>query len=130
MFTLKQIEEAHSKVKSGSDFPNYIQEIKTLGVHEFETWVKDSHTAYYGQDEYKVSSNSMYENLKIENSCDPSKFKNYLSLHQKGASDYFTFCKHCAATGIEKWVASLSEMTCIYYDKAGNEILVETIPQI
>lgn len=130
MFTLKQIEEAHSKVKSGSDFPSYIQEIKTFGVNEFETWVKDSHTTYYGQDEYKVSSNSMYENLKIENSSDPSKFKNYLSMHQKGESDYFTFCKQCAETGIEKWVASLSKMTCIYYDKAGNEILVETIPQI
>lgn len=32
MFTVEQIEEAHSKVKSGTDFPNYIQEIKNLGV--------------------------------------------------------------------------------------------------
>ncbi|HLW33256.1 MAG TPA: DUF1398 family protein [Aequorivita sp.] len=130
MFSLKQIEEAHSKVKSGADFPRYIQEIKTLGVNEFETWVKDSHTEYYGQNGYKVSSSSMYENLKIGNSSDSSKFKHYLSIHQNGESDYFTFCKHCAETGIEKWVASLSKMTCIYYDKAGNEILVETIPQI
>lgn len=130
MFTIKQIEEAHSKVKSGADFPKYIQEIKALGVNKFETWVKDSHTDYYGQNDYKISSSSMYENLEIESSSDPSKFKYYLSIHQKGETDYFAFCKHCAATGIEKWIASLNKMTCIYYDKSGNEILIESIPQI
>ncbi len=130
MFTLKQIEDAHSKVKSGSDFPKYIQEIKKLGVNEFETWVKDSHTEYYGQNGYKTSSNSMYENIEIANSSDPSKFKHYLSIHQQGETDYPAFCKHCAETGIEKWIVSLNKMTCIYYDKVGNEILVEAIPQI
>jgi len=38
MFTVEQIESAHGKVKSGADFPNYIQEIKKLGVVSFETW--------------------------------------------------------------------------------------------
>lgn len=39
MFTVEQIEQAHGKVKSGADFPKYIQEIKALGVTSFETWV-------------------------------------------------------------------------------------------
>lgn len=130
MFTLKQIEEAHSKVKSGADFPKYIQEIKALGVNEFETWVKDSHTEYFGENGYKTSSNPMYENLEIKDSSHPSKFKHCLSIHQQGETDYLTFCKDCAETGIEKWIASLSKMTCIYYDRAGNEILVEAIPQL
>jgi hypothetical protein len=30
MFTLEQIEFAHSKVKSGADFPKFIQEIKSI----------------------------------------------------------------------------------------------------
>ena len=33
MFTVNQIKEAHSKVKSGADFPAYIQDIKKLGVY-------------------------------------------------------------------------------------------------
>ena len=130
MFTLKQIEEEHNKVKSGADFPKYIQKIKTLGVTEFETWVKDSHTEYYGANGYKIASNPMYANLEIKDSSQPSKFENYLSLHQKGETDYYTFCKDCAETGIEKWIASLIKMTCTYYDKAGNEILIENIPQM
>ena len=32
MFTVEQIKAAHSKVKSGADFPAYIQEIKALGL--------------------------------------------------------------------------------------------------
>ena len=35
MFTVSQIKEAHSKVKSGADFPKYIQEIKGFGVIGF-----------------------------------------------------------------------------------------------
>jgi uncharacterized protein YbcV (DUF1398 family) len=29
---------------------------------------------------------------------------------------------------LEKWFVSLDEMTCTYYDKAGNKILVEKVP--
>lgn len=34
MFTIEQIKEAHSKVKSGADFPNYIQDLIILGVKD------------------------------------------------------------------------------------------------
>jgi uncharacterized protein YbcV (DUF1398 family) len=45
-----------------------------------------------------------------------------------GKTDYLTFCNDCAKSGIEKWIVRLEEMTCTYYDKAGNDILVEKIP--
>ena len=32
MFTIQQIKDAHSKVKSGADFPKYMQDIIALGV--------------------------------------------------------------------------------------------------
>jgi len=129
MFTVTQIKEAHSKVKSGTDFPKYIQEIKTLGVTAFETWVKDSHTVYFGANNFTTASTPMYKSLEIASTSDKEKFGHSLKIHQQGESDYPTFCQHCAATGIEKWFVSLDEMTCTYYDKAGNTILVEKIPQ-
>ncbi len=130
MFTIEQIEEAHSKVKSGADFPQYIQDIKEIGVLAFETWVKDSHTAYFGKDNFQTQSKPKYDDLLISDQCDKDKFIEYLKIHQKGETDYFTFCNHCAETGIEKWVVRLGEMTCIYYDKLSNEVLVETIPAL
>lgn len=129
LFTIAQIEEAHSKVKSGADFPKYIQEIKGLGVTAFETWVKDSHTDYSGASNSQIWSEPMYDILTIADTSNKEKFEHYLKLHQQGETDYFTFCKHCAETGIEKWFVCLGRMTCTYYDKAGNQILIEHIPE-
>lgn len=130
MFTLEQIQQAHSKVKSGADFPKYIQDIKQLEVISFETWTIDSHTDYFGKDDFEIASQPKYAALSISQYCDKEKFSAYLKIHQQGQTDYFTFCQHCAETGIEKWIVSLEKMTCIYYDKAGNEILVETVPSL
>jgi len=128
MFTVQQIQQAHSKVKSGADFPKYIQEIKELGVISFVTWVQDSHTEYFGSNNFQTNSEAKYPNLAIAETSNKEAFVDYLKSHQKGETDYFLFCKHCAETGIEKWVVDLQKMTCIYYNKIGNEILVEQIP--
>lgn len=71
----------------------------------------------------------MYEDLDIAHLVDKTKFQHYLKIHQQGETNYLTFCKHCAETGIEKWFVRLDKMTCAYYDKAGLEVLVEQIPQ-
>jgi len=128
MFTVSEIELAHSKVKSGADFPLYIREIKQMGVDAFETWVRDSHTSYFGKNGSQADSEPQYEDLKISDVSDQEKFRHYLKIHQQGETDYYTFCKHCAETGIEKWFVSLESMTCTYYDKSGRQILEEQIP--
>lgn len=128
MFTVSQIENAHSKVKSGADFPRYIQEIKGLGVLGFTTWVKDSHTDYLGANDFKTSSESIYEELEISKTLNLEKFSQQLKAHQRGETDYYTFCKDCAENGVEKWVVCLEKMTCTYYDTFGNEVLIEEIP--
>lgn len=64
MLTVEQIEEAHSKFASGADFSKYIQKIKDFGVKSFETWVKDSHTKYLGDNNFKTESAPKYEDLK------------------------------------------------------------------
>ena len=56
------------------------------------------------------------------------QFKAQLIAHQQGKTDYLTFIKMCAETGVEKWEIRMDEMTCTYYDLAGNELLVEKIP--
>ena len=65
MFIIEQIKTAHSKVKSGADFTDYIQELKILGVTFYETFVIDSHTDYFGTNDFKVSSPGKYVMLSI-----------------------------------------------------------------
>ena len=130
MFTIQQIHEAHSKVKSGADFPKYIQEIIALGVTSFETFVFDNHTDYYGKDNYFTSSQGFSGTLPIANRSDVEQFKLDLKSHQQGKTDYMTFLNDCAKSGVEKWIVVMDKMTCSYYDKAGNEMVVEVIPSV
>ncbi|MGE5943390.1 MAG: DUF1398 domain-containing protein [Flavobacteriales bacterium] len=129
MFTVEQIKAAHSKVKSGADFPVYIQDLKKIGITYYETFVTDGHTDYYGANDYKITSSAKYEPLVISDLCSDEQFKSNLKAHQQGKTNYPTFCEDSAKSGIEKWVVCMDKMTCTYYDKAGNEILVEEIPQ-
>ncbi|MDD2982345.1 MAG: DUF1398 family protein [Crocinitomicaceae bacterium] len=128
MFTIAQIEQAHDQVKSGADFPKYIQELKKFGVQFFTTWVRDSHTEYFGRNGFNIQSESQYEALPISEITDPTQFLICLKNHQEGKTDYPTFCQDCAQTGIEKWIVLLDAMTCTYFDRAGEIILVTEIP--
>ena len=128
MFTIEQIKAAHSKVKSGADFPNYVQDLIKLGVKFYETYVNDGHTVYVGKDDFKISTAEKYDKLEITHDSNIEQFRIDIKAHQQGKTDYLTFCSDCAKSGIEKWRVNMEKMTCIYLDKTGVEILIETIP--
>lgn len=129
MFTVEQIKAAHSKVKSGADFPSYIKAIKSFGVTHYESYVTDGHTDYHAGNNHTATVPAKYAPITIADIAQTEKFKAELFAHQQGKTDYLTFIKMCAETGIEKWEICMDKMTCTYYDKAGNEVLVEAIPQ-
>ncbi|WP_100612672.1 DUF1398 domain-containing protein [Confluentibacter lentus] len=129
MFTVEQIKAAHSKVTSGADFPAYIKDIKGLGITHYEAYVADGHIDYHGANNHMAKVPAKYEPLVIAETSNEAQFKSDLKAHQEGKTNYPTFCEDSAKSGIEKWVVCMDEMTCTYYDKAGNEILVEEIPQ-
>jgi len=128
MFTIEQIKEAHAKVKSGADFPNYIQDLIILGVKGYDTFVHDGHVEYYGVNNYTVISDEKYDLIEVAKSANKERFIEFLVMHQDGQTDYLTFCNHSAQCGIAKWRVDIIEMTCIYFALAGNEILIEKIP--
>lgn len=128
MFTIEQIKAAHAKVQSGADFPKYIRDLILLGVTGYETYVSDSHTLFFGKDNYAVKSEAKYTPLTIADKSEPASFIKDLKEHQQGKSDYPSFCQSCAKYGVEKWLVDMAKMTCSYFDKAGNEILAEVIP--
>ena len=130
MFTLQQIADAHEAVKTGADFPGYIKALKELGVQSFHTYVSDSHTEYFGSNDFQLQSEGIYEPKSIADQCNATVFLEQLKKHQQGKTDYFQFCEDCASNGIEKWIMDLRAMTCTYYDKTGNAILEENIPSL
>lgn len=127
-FTIDEIKNEHQKVKSGADFPNYIQQIKKLGVSHYTTFVADGNTKYFDAENNFVETGKKYDALEIAQNLNFENFKTRLKLHQKGGTDYPTFCKDCAENGVEGWKMDLNKMTCTYFDKNQNDILEEIIP--
>jgi len=129
MFTLQQIQQVHSKVKSGADFPAYVRDLKQLGLGGYVAFVSDGNTTYFGNNDFEITSPTKYEALQISQNLDKKQFASDLKAHQQGKTDFLAFCKDCAKSGINKWILDFNKMTCVYFDLEENEVLTEEIPQ-
>ncbi|MCB9222915.1 MAG: DUF1398 family protein [Crocinitomicaceae bacterium] len=129
MFTLDQIHQAASKIKSGADFPQYVQDLKSIGVSHYDNYVSDGRTNYFGSNGYTLNGEPKYPLLAINASGSEEKLKLALSIHQAGQTDYMTFCRQAAEAGIEKWTTDMISLKVTYFDIIGNEVVVEAIPQ-
>ncbi len=130
MFTEQQLTAAHSKVKSGANFPAYVNEIKGLGLLRYEFWVDNGRIIYYGANDHVINSSAKYLHKDISPRSSADQLKNIIAIHQQGKTDFITFCNEVAAAGVKKWVIDTSLMTCTYYDLRDNEMVSEVIPQI
>lgn len=128
MFTLEQIKAVHSKVKSGADFPLYVQDMKKLGVHWYEHFLTDGHCTYHGGDSFFVEAPAKWALRDIHPQVSKEKLNHDIREHQQGKSDYHTICMQLAEAGVQKWIVDMRQMTCTYYDAQGNTLLVEEIP--
>lgn len=127
-FTIENIKAEHQKVKSGADFPQYIQAIKALGVSHYKAYVLDGNTEYFNNENQSVQTGNKYDALPISDTLHLENFKIRLKLHQQGGTDYMTFCKDCAENGINGWTMDLHAMTCTYFDQNESDVLTEQVP--
>lgn len=127
-FTLVQIHEAFKKVKSGADFPQFVQDLKSIGVTHYDNYVADGRTTYYGANDFKVEGETKYSSMPVNAISSADKLKHAISIHQQGQTDYPTFCLQAADAGVEKWTTHMMEMTVTYLDRQGNKLTVEPIP--
>ncbi|HVW14540.1 MAG TPA: DUF1398 family protein [Mucilaginibacter sp.] len=129
MFTVQQIKAVHATVKSGADFPRYVQEIKALGLVRYEFLVEDGRTVYYGNDNYSVEAPAIYPAKLINPVPLTAQMEHNIREHQAGKSDFLTICAQAAAAGVHHWEVNAYTMLCSYYDVNGNRMIAEPIPQ-
>ncbi|PST83037.1 phage envelope protein [Pedobacter yulinensis] len=127
MFTEQQIGEANARVKSGKDFTPWAYELKALGVKRVDFYVMNGLTYYFGEGDHSVEDAPMYEPREIPDESSTEALQEALKVHQAGETDYLTFTSDASNAGVEKWVVDLELMTVTYYNKAGEEMVVETI---
>ena len=128
MFTIEQIQEAFGKVKSGADFPQFVQDLKKIGVIHYDTFVSDGRSKYYGFDNFLLHVEKKYPAMEIGMISSTEKLKHAIAVHQQGQTDYPTFCHQAADAGVERWTTHMIEMTVTYLDKKGEMLVVEKIP--
>lgn len=129
MFTLEQINEARSRVKSGADFPTLVHALIQLGVYRYTTWLTDGHSDYEGMDQ-RISSPPGHAPLPIADRSDRDHFVTRVRHHQQGGSDYPTICNEARAAGVQRWVVDTEAMTCTYFTPSGEVVLLERIPEV
>ena len=129
-FTLEAIDEAHSRVESGADFPAYITTIRDFGVREFTNFVEDGRTRYRSVDGSVLAGPALYEKKTIRQEVAVPEFVDQLRLHQRGGTTFFQFCEDCARTGVDRWVVDLEYLTCTYFSRGGTVVVVEEIPVV
>ena len=128
MFTKEDIQTAESKITKGSDFPQFIKEIKAMGVIRNDVYVSNGLSVYFDSDnEVLQISPGEYPELVVNEESSEEKLTHALEIHQKGETDYITFCKQAADAGVEKWITDLEDMTCTYLNSEGHELLKENI---
>ena len=128
MFTLDQIQQSHSKVKTGADFPAYVQALIQMGVTGCDMFVHDRHAEYFGKNRFSVTEDAKYPTFDIAPKSNNERLGNILRMHQLGKTNYMTFCEQLAGAGIEKWSLDVKKMTCTYFDAHGVQMLVDKVP--
>lgn len=128
MFNLPQIQAAHAQVRSGADFPRYVQALRQLGVVCYDHFVADGRIEYHGIEQVLTSA-AAGPARSVAAHGHPAQLRHALAAHQQGQSDYPTFCQQAAAAGVEKWTTHALHLTCTYYDRQGRALLTEAIPQ-
>lgn len=130
MFTIEKIHKAFSKVKSGADFPQFVQDLKAVGITHYDNFVAEGNAKYYGKGNFILESEAKYPSISVNDESSADKLKCAISIHQQGQTDYPTFCNQAADAGVEKWTTHTIEMNVTYFDKQGNKLNIEPIPQL
>ena len=101
--------------------------VNSLGVETYDSYLTDGHSEYFGSDGYTIKSPAVHEKLAIASTSNREQFLEYLNLHNEHKTSYLEMSKRLAESGIEKWTVDANKMTVTFYDKAGNEMLIEAI---
>src|ERR1700761_4905692 len=125
MFTIEQINDVHDKLGAIKTFSAYVKALKSLGVEKAESYLADGHSQYFGAGGYCIESGPVHEKLLIADRSDQENFLRHLSLHEQRKTDYLAMSRGLAESGVEKWTIDTRAATISYYDKKGNQLLME-----
>ena len=128
MLSSESFKNAKSNIQGRAGFPVYVESLKSLGISYYENFLEYGEAHFYSKNGYKSSIGKRYVGIDVAELSNTEQFLKHLYEYDEDKFDYLTFCKHCADAGVYKWIVSIDEMSCTYYDKSGKAIYKEGIP--
>src|SRR2546429_3485243 len=125
-FTLEDIGRAHNGVTRDA-VRKYLADLRDIGVRSYATHVSDGHSLYFDSRGASLSSQPVHEPYAVSDAADRDAVRQALEAHRRGETDYFAFSKQLAAAGASMWVMDPGTMTCTFYSKAGEPLLVDDV---
>ena len=127
MFTLEQIDDIHDRLGNQDTLVQYLRALNAIGVERSDSFIVDGHSEYFGKGSETVVTPPTHAVLTIAGTSSRDGLVEHLALHSQGKTSYVEMSKGLAESGVEKWSFDTSALTIAYYDKAGNELLVEAV---
>jgi uncharacterized protein YbcV (DUF1398 family) len=125
MFTLEEIQAIHDELKNG--LPEFVQKLGAVGVRRYVTYISDGHSIYFGPDNLSLTSAPVHEPLAVSRSSDREQALRSVERHERNLTDYLTFSKELADSGVETWIVDIREGTIKFCDMTGKSMLEQTI---
>jgi len=127
MFTLDQINDIHHRLGKQQTWQGYLRALNAIGIVKADPYLTDEHSEYFGADGQRLIGPAIHQEFTIAGESNREDFLKHLSLHERGKTSYLEMSQGLADSGIEKWRFDTGNMTITNYDKAGTELLVESI---
>jgi uncharacterized protein YbcV (DUF1398 family) len=127
MFTMRQIDELHTRLGKSRMLAQYVRSLQAIGVEHYESYVSDGHSEYFGKNGHTIVSPPVHDLLVVADVSQAESFLQHLRRHELGKTSYMDMSRGLAESGIEKWSVDAVGMTMTFYDKLGNAMLVNQI---
>jgi uncharacterized protein YbcV (DUF1398 family) len=72
----------------------------------------------------------VHEPFIVSRSSDREQALRSLERHEQNLTDYLSFSKELADSGVETWLVNIREATIKFCDMTGKSLLEETIPGV
>jgi uncharacterized protein YbcV (DUF1398 family) len=127
MFTIEQIDDLHARLGSASSLAEFGRGLTALGVEQYNSYLADGHSEYFGQGGHRVVSPAVHEVLLVAETGQRETLSSTPAPARAGPVDLLRNVQGLAQSGIEKWTVDTGWMTMTFSDKAGIKMLVEQI---
>jgi aminoglycoside 6'-N-acetyltransferase len=126
-FTLEQIHDIHERLGTMEQFPAYVRALNAIGVQNYDSYLRDGHSEYFGKELTTLRSEAVHDPLEVSDVSDRETVVEHLRLHEQGKTSYIEMSTGLADSGVEKWTVDTMAMTLTFADTRGIALVVQAI---